>query len=245
MKKKRSNKLRYKKRVRGSQVQQNMVIEAKAEVKKAAVQMKETESKVEEKKAEPKKVKLSSEGNVAFKCNYNEAEKNLFAACSDENIEITSNQWKCSAGNGGKAKTIKCAQSDSIAILTTRFAKAKEEERVIFGAFLIDEVFNGTDTEAGYVKTSSKYKLELTSEEAEKLLFWKYYHNEKSLTSTLWGSGLYRKVDDIKSAQILRAICEIKKGTAQEQLAKEFFEHFCHVHEINISEIPEPNGPLA
>ncbi len=231
-------KKRFKKRVKNSEIKQNIVNEVKNTSK--------TEVKIDkaiENTSEPKKTNVITDSNVAFKLNYDEEDLISFKDACNNNSSI--NSWKYNLSVNGKAKTIKCAQTDNIAILTTRLPKAKEEERVIFGVFLMDDVFNGTEEEAGFVKTKSKYKLALTDEEAAKIPFWKYYHNEKSLTSTVWGSAPYKKVDDIKAAQVLSAIVEIKNGTKDEQLAKEFLNHFCQTHGVNLAELPTPNGPLA
>ena len=156
--------------------------------------------------------------------------------------------WKASAGtdvkNGkmDKRRKLKKIQKNSLCILTTVYPNAYENERIIFGVFLVDESYEGDYEEEGYVTTNSKFKLKLTSEEAKQILFWNYHKNSKDEQNARWSSGLYRYVNDITSAQILRDIATVKKNTADETLANEFFEHYCKVNNIDINTLPENNG---
>lgn len=54
--------------------------------------------------------------------------------------------------------------------------------------------------------------------------FWRYHANEKQPEIAAWSSGLHRYFNDEQAAQILRDIVKIKKGTADEALAREFYE---------------------
>ena len=89
--------------------------------------------------------------------------------------------WRASAGtaltgeNNGKPMTLGKVQLNSLCVLTTRLPYQKEEERIIFGVFIVDDAFEGDMREEGYVTTNSIYKLELSPKEAEKLKYWNYY----------------------------------------------------------------------
>ncbi len=156
--------------------------------------------------------------------------------------------WKASAGtdvkNGkmDKRRKLKKIQNNSLCILTTVYPNDYEIERIIFGVFLIDESYEGDYEEEGYVTTFSKYKLKLTPKEAKQVLFWNYHKNSKDEENARWSSGLYRYVNDITSAQILRDIAKVKKNTSDETLANEFFEHYCKVNNIDIDTLPQNNG---
>lgn len=136
-------------------------------------------------------------------------------------------------------------QTNSLAILTTREPYSAEKDRFVFAVFLVDEAYEGDNREQGYVTTSSKYKLSLTNDEAKKILFWNYYHNENAPEKTAWGQGLHRYITDIQAASILHDIVTLKVGKKDEALAKELLEHFCRLNNINISDLPVLEGALS
>ena len=158
--------------------------------------------------------------------------------------------WKASAGtdvkNGkmDKPRKLKKVQKNSLCILTTVAPNTLETDRMVFGVFLVDKSYEGDDQAEGYVTTDSKYKLKLSPAEANKILFWNYYKNQKDEERASWASGLYRYINDIISAQILRDIVEVKKDTSDAELAKKFFEYYCEVNGIDIDSLPENNGAL-
>ena len=59
-----------------------------------------------------------------------------------------------------------------------------------------------------------------------------------------WNSGRYRYFNNEWMAQILRDILSLKKGTEDETLMQEFYDHFCHINHIDQSTLPQPNGSL-
>lgn len=158
--------------------------------------------------------------------------------------------WKAYAGvyqsgmKKGKPMKLKPVQTNGLCILTTRDTASEEADRYIFGVFLVDDSYEGSETNEGYVSTKSKYKLKLSPQEAHQMLFWRYYANPKSPCKAHWGSMLYRKIDDTVSAQILMDIAKIKKGTEDEQLAKEFLTFFVKSNYIDISKVHAANGAL-
>lgn len=135
-------------------------------------------------------------------------------------------------------------QINSLAILTTRIPYAPEKDRFIFGVFLVDDAYEGDNRDEGYVTTSSKYKLSLPLEQARKILFWNYYHNENAPEKTAWGQGLHRYITDIQAACILRDIAKLKEHTAEEELAKDFLEYFCKINCLDKDNLPELDGAL-
>ena len=158
--------------------------------------------------------------------------------------------WKAYAGsvlrgdNKGKPKKLGRANKNALCILTTCEPGTEEDTRYIFGVFLVDEVFKGDTKEEGYVSSGSKFKIKLSREEAQRLLFWNYYVNATNPQNILWNSGLFRYFHNNQAAQILRDIVRIKKDTQDEDLAKEFFEHFCQINRIDIDTLGEINGAL-
>ena len=159
--------------------------------------------------------------------------------------------WSAFAGvnhtgaNKGRPMRLRQVQINSLAVLTTRLPHESEENRFIFAVFLVDDTYEGDAREAGYVSTSSRYKIEMLPKEAQKLRFWNYYACPNAPELIKFGSGLHRYLSDEQAAQILRDIATIKTGTVQGALAQEFLEHFARVNGIDIEAVPQNGGALA
>lgn len=141
-------------------------------------------------------------------------------------------------------KKIRNVQINSLAVLTTRKPDMLEEDRFIFGVFLVDDADEGDNLNEGFVKSNSKYRIELTPAEAVQLKFWNYHANDNSPEKAAWSQGLYRYTTDTEAVQILRDIVAVKHVPSEKKFAEEFLEHFCKMRVINLEEIPEPNGAL-
>lgn len=160
-------------------------------------------------------------------------------------------EWKAMAGvvqNGdrkGQPMHLSGVQTNSLCVLTTREPYTTEEDRFIFAVFLVDQTYDGDDLDEGFVSTQSKYKIKLTTEQAHQMPFWRYHANEKQPEVAVWSSGLHRYINDEQAVQILRDIVEIKKGTEEENLAREFFETFCTITKIKSESLGAPRGALC
>lgn len=163
----------------------------------------------------------------------------------------TLRDWRAFAGirHSGDRKTspmkLNQVTINSLCILTTRDPDTTEKERYIFGVFLIDEIQEGDSLEDGFVKAHKKYRIKMSTDEATKLLFWNYHANLNKPERALWSSGLHRYMNEIESAQILRDIVKLKEGTKEESLAKEMFEHYTSVKNLDIRSIPDNAGALV
>lgn len=159
-------------------------------------------------------------------------------------------EWTASAGTyltkdrKMEPKKIRNVQVNSLAVLTTRMPYAQEEERFIFGVFLVDDADEGNNVNEGFVRSDSQYRIELSPEEAKQLLFWNYHANDTKPERAVWGQGLYRYTNNIEATQILRDIVMVKKDPREKKFAEEFLAHFCAIKKINLAEISEPNGAL-
>ncbi|WP_338379176.1 hypothetical protein, partial [Enterococcus faecium] len=98
--------------------------------------------------------------------------------------------------------------------------------------------------EDGLIPAHSEYRLQLTEKESDQFPFWKYCVNEKSPHNMTWNTGKYRYLDNVSIGQILLDIVSLKKDTAEQELAENFFKHFCKMNQIRREELPEPNGAL-
>ena len=158
--------------------------------------------------------------------------------------------WNAGAGitqNGdekGKPMSLRNVKANSLSLLTSKLPYAEDKERFIFAVFLIDENYEGDNREEGFVGANPKYRIQLSLDEARELKFWDYYFNENKPEKIIFGSGLHRYITDIQAAQVLKKICEIKKGTSGEMISKEFLEYYCRIKDVDIDSIPIPNGAL-
>lgn len=175
--------------------------------------------------------------------------QSVFWCKSDEEDEIFT-EWKVFTGEiksgkskGQPRKLIRMNQN-SACLLTKRDNNMKEEDRQILGVFMASESFNGRTCEDGYITAHPEYRIRLSQEESEKMLFWNYYVDSKSSDKTVWNSGRQRYFDNILTAQILRDIVIVKENPEEKQLAQAFFDHYCNIHLINKDELPKANGVL-
>jgi hypothetical protein len=159
--------------------------------------------------------------------------------------------WKASAGivqtgiDKGKPMRLLKVQPNSLAVLTSREPNyTTDESRFIFAVFLVDENYEGDNREEGYVTTHSDWKIELSPNEARKMLFWNYYVNQNAPQKIVFGSGLHRYLSDEQAAQILRDIIAVKGDPKEQEFARKFYEHFCTINAIDAEEVPLPSGAL-
>ena len=182
-------------------------------------------------------------------CNFYEETKSEFSNCvcyESQMLEL----WVAGAGttpNGkekGKPTALKNARANSLVALTTKIPRSPEKERLIFAVFLVEEKYKSNSKANAYVGANPKYRIQLSLEEAKELKFWDYYFNPNKVEKIVFGSGLHKYLTDIQAAQVIKKICEIKKGTLEEELSEEFLEHYCKVKNLDINNITMPNGPL-
>lgn len=129
-------------------------------------------------------------------------------------------------------------------LLTRREPDMQEKDRRILGVFMAEEGFNGQTCKDGYILAHPEYRLRLSEQESNKMLFWNYYMNKNSPTRMTWNSGRQRYFDNIWMAQILQDIVSLKKKPGEREDAQRFFEYFCKVNHINGDELPKANGAL-
>ncbi len=140
--------------------------------------------------------------------------------------------WIGYAGMDGNRTTrkIRCAVPLKLGIFTTILPN--ERDRLIFGAFLMREIFEGDDNEQGMVHADQDYRLELTPSEARQVRFWDYYRNVNKPNNHQWSSGLIRYFDDETAVKILRAMESAKQDIVGKRQARRLLERYCEVNHI-------------
>jgi hypothetical protein len=149
-----------------------------------------------------------------------------------------------SGKNKGQPNRAARLRPNSAVLLTSRETEQLETERRILGLYMVSETFSGSFNEDGIIPAHGEFKIELTDEEAEKMLFWNYYINTNYPHRTSWNSGKYRYFDNIWTAQILKDIIALKTDEEEIKKAKNFLEYFCEINALDIDNIPEANGAL-
>src|SRR5699024_9690447 len=80
-----------------------------------------------------------------------------------------------SGKNKGQPNRVARLSSNSANVLTVRNQDEDETERKIVGLYMTPESFVGNLREDGIIPAHKDYRIELSEEEAEKMLFWNYY----------------------------------------------------------------------
>lgn len=158
-------------------------------------------------------------GNPAFRC---------------ERVFTGDGIVRAGADSRGNTRRFKGLEANRLAILTAAGAGLSEADRRIFGVFLIDDVFEGNVYREGFVKSSPKYRINLSSREARALRFWDYYRMTSPGSPAKWGAGLFRDMDDKTAARLLLDIMDLKKGTEEEKTASEMYDYFYRIHKYTI-----------
>jgi len=170
--------------------------------------------------------------------------------CEEQDKDRVFKEWKVFTGviksgkNEGQPNRPIRLHQNSACLLTARDPNMSEKDRCIVGVYMVNESFIGKLCEDGYVPAHSIYRLQLSEQESEKMLFWKYYSNEKYPSNMTWNTGKYRYFENVCMAQILRDIISLKTDPLERELVQKFFEYFCVLNKITEKGLPKPNGTL-
>lgn len=211
-------------------------------IKEEKIERKREETRERDRQIQTLKNKLKKEG-------IHESSQIVFWI-DEEEKEVVFNQWNIFAGqvksgkNKGNPSRVARLRPNSATLLTSRDSDQDEIERRIHGLYMVSETFAGNESDDGTVPSHETYRIELTDEESEKMLFWNYYLNKSYPHRTTWNSGRYRYYDNIWTAQILKDIIALRTDEEEIKAAELFLEHFCDMNDIEIEDIPMPAGAL-
>jgi hypothetical protein len=220
-------------------------------IQKKVMEQKEEEMKKEEEKKLQRKYQELRLGHEKLMRNHKlHPESQMVTWCDTEEKDSAFSEWKVSSGaiksgaNKGKPnKPIRLHQNSAV-LLTEIDSSKPEQDRRILGVFMVKDGFIGKLCEDGSIPAHSEYRLQLTEQEADQMLFWKYYVNEKSPDKMTWNTGKYRYFDNAWMAQILQDIVSLKSEPEERELAQQFLDHFCRMNQIVEQDLPKPNGAL-
>ncbi|KGR76624.1 hypothetical protein [Ureibacillus sinduriensis] len=220
-------------------------------IQKKEIERKEAEwNKEEDRKLQRKNQELRLKHEKLMKNHKLHSESQMVFWCDTEEHIKTFSEWRVFSGeiksgnNKGKPnKAIRLHQNSAV-LLTSIDSRMREKDRRILGVYMVNEDFIGKLCEDGYVPAHTKYKLQLTEQESDQLLFWEYYANEKSPDKMTWNTGKYRYFSNIWMAQILLDIIALKSDPKEREMAQQFFKYFCKMNQITANELTKPNGTL-
>ena len=170
--------------------------------------------------------------------------------CEEEDKEKIFTEWRVFTGEiksgdkqGQPNQPIRL-NKNSACLLTSRDPGTPEKDRYIAGIYMVAEDFVGKLCEDGYVPAHPEFKLQLSKEESEKILFWNYYINKNYPNNMTWNTRKYRYIDNICIAQILRDILILKGNSKERELVQNFIKYFNQLNLIIEKDLPNPDGVL-
>jgi len=168
----------------------------------------------------------------------------------EEEEEKVFSEWKVFTGRiksgekKGQPRKLVRINQNSACLITRRDSDMAEEARQILGVFMVDEYFQGQLSDDGYIPAHTKYRIHLSEQESQNMLFWNYHLNKKFPDKMTWNSGKQRYFDNIWMAQILKDIVSLREGSQNQEEAQQFFSYFCRMNRIDNEKLPIANGAL-
>ena len=149
-----------------------------------------------------------------------------------------------SGSNYGKPRIASDIYPNTACILTGLDKGAPEENRYIWGVFMVEDDFVGSECTDGIIPAHPKYRLELSGEHYDRFLFWNFFEPPSRSKKPVWGSREFRYVSNWKTAHLLIDIYSATHGP-KKQLCREFFEYFCQLNKFSsealLSQLRERN----
>lgn len=215
---------------------------SKRKAEKEALEEKREKERREQLREQRRKEKLKS-------LNIHESSQIVFWLNEEEQQSVFQD-WEISTGkvqsgkNKGEPNRPARLGPYSASLLTVREDDESETNRRIVGIFMVDDMFSGDVGEDGMIPSHEEYRIELTDEEAEQMLFWNYYINKNYPHRMTWNSGKYRYLDNVWTAQILKDIMALKTDEDEIKHLESFLTYFCEMTALDVNDIPEPSGAL-
>ena len=167
--------------------------------------------------------------------------KFLFGEIQEEDFKkiVDSNTFICNERDLLKNWRIKIDSSklagilqDSLVIMTTKFKSTDEKDRFVFAVFMTAGTLKEGESE--FIVADEKYRIELKKSEAVKIKFWNH-HTQTGKTKNNWGTTSFKLLTPEDSASILKEILETKIGTDEENTARDLYEHFAEINDLDLN----------
>lgn len=220
-------------------------------MKKVVRQLKSEEEELKKEEKEERKQKLIKKNQKRKLKNrrLHESSQAVFWLDEEEQEDIFET-WEIGTGtvqsgaNKGQPSRAARLRPNSAVILTARSEEQDEVERRILGLYMVTEVFSGNISDDGTVPAHEKYRIKLTEEESEKMLFWNYYINKNYPNRTTWNSGKYRYFDNVWAAQMLKDIIDMRTDPEEVEEAEKFLNYFLQMNALEAEDVTEASGAL-
>ena len=111
---------------------------------------------------------------------------------------------------------------NSVCLLTERQDDQPEQERMIVGAFMVEEDFFGNESPDGLIKAHPKFRLALDQE--HRLRYWDYF---ESKGKPRWGNADFKYCNNRIAQRILYDLWEELRATDDGRLAEDFYSYYC------------------
>jgi len=141
------------------------------------------------------------------------------------NESFTLRYWYAEAGWNSDDTPRRIANKDlagHLCVLTTVIPFTRESTRFVFAMFIVKDVCDGGYNRADYVLADDYWRLEFRPNEVLRINFFDVYPS----SSKFWGQGLFRYFDDGLAVKFLKRAVEVKRGTPEEDFAKEFLKQY-------------------
>lgn len=168
----------------------------------------------------------------------------------EEEQQNVFSDWKVFTGkvqsgkNKGQQNRAARLRPNSAGLLTARKPDQPETERRILGLYMVNETFSGDLSDDEIIPAHPEFRIELTDQEAEKMLFWNYYFNKNYPHRTTWNTGKFRYYDNVWTAQILKDLIALKTDEEEFKEVTNFLKYFCQMNALDMDNIPEASGAL-
>jgi hypothetical protein len=177
-----------------------------------------------EKRKRLEKLPLHNEAQVAFGFvdnDINDVEKDLI---------VFSGNYR-TGDNKGNPRTPSRINPNS-ACLLTYCETDSEQDRYIWGVFMVQDDFIGSECRDGMIPAHEKYRIILDKKDRKKLKYWSYFDKEVAEKNTKWGSVEIKYFSNYIMYDILKDFSQIYRNTKNEKLCEEFINYYCKLNKI-------------
>lgn len=164
---------------------------------------------------------IAENSQAAFNIAPSEAERIICDASVSTGVYL-------SGYSRGKPRVPSRLKPNSACLLTGLTDGKKESDRLIFGAFMVNDDFWGERCKDGVINGCDRYKLFLAPE--KRLSYWDYIEHGENIPR--WGNVAFKYFSNIAMRQILYDMAAIFSGTEQEENAYEFCRYYCDINRL-------------
>lgn len=135
-----------------------------------------------------------------------------------------------SGQNRGKPRSTARLYPNSACLLTQVEKKQSEEDRVIWGVFMVRDDYIGSEFSDGMIPIHEKYNIVLDDE--QKIKYWDYFEDKSKNKTPKWGSVEIKYFDNMTMLKILKDIAGSIENGERKKLCTELIEYYCRLNKI-------------